>query len=204
MSLWNPAAPALKPLLLWGLLATVGFGVLETAGTPNPQPEVARHRTTPAADVGSTPGAPSFASLVDSLSGSIDQLANVPSILPTLGRISSSYSLARYHPLLHVIRPHQGLDIAAPSGTPVVAPAAGVVRFVGLRAGYGLTVEVEHDHGVVTLYGHLSRAFVRDRQSIVRGQHVANVGSSGLSTGPHLHYEILIGGTPVDPLTFGP
>lgn len=204
MPCWNIPESVTRFLLLSGFFATAGFGAIAMAGALNLPSKPARGRTTQPTDVNPAPASPSFGSLVDSLSGSVDQMADVPSILPTLGRISSSYSLARHHPLLRVVRPHRGVDIAAPDGTLVVAPAGGVVRFVGLRPGYGLTLEVEHDHSIVTLYGHLSRVLVRDGQSVMRGQPLANVGSSGLSTGPHLHYELRIGGRPVDPLTFGP
>jgi murein DD-endopeptidase MepM/ murein hydrolase activator NlpD len=145
-----------------------------------------------------------FAELTDSLAKQIDELSGIPSILPTMGSVSSPFSRHRNHPVFHVTRPHEGVDIAAPSGTPVIAPAAGIVVAVGEQGGYGLLVEVDHGHGVSTRYGHLSRARVRAGQLVARGQLIANVGSSGLSTGPHLHYEIRIAGAVVDPLQLGP
>jgi murein DD-endopeptidase MepM/ murein hydrolase activator NlpD len=89
-------------------------------------------------------------------------------------------------------------------GAPVIAPAAGIVITTTTRAGYGLLLEVDHGRGIVTRYGHLSRVLVRVGQAVTRGQLLANVGSSGISTGPHLHYEIRVAGEVVDPLLFGP
>jgi Membrane proteins related to metalloendopeptidases len=145
-----------------------------------------------------------FAELTDSLARQVNELTSIPSILPAMGAVSSPFSRSRHHPIYHVTRPHGGIDIAAPSGTPVIAPAAGIVAAVAEQGGYGLMIEVDHGRGVVTRYGHLSRARVGVGQLVTRGQLIANVGSSGLSTGPHLHYEIRLGGAVVDPLLFGP
>lgn len=150
------------------------------------------------------PASPEFLALADSLSRSVERLAGIPSILPTSGRLSSGYSRGRLHPILHVTRPHEGIDIAAPMGAPVVAPAAGVVISIVSRPGYGLMLEVDHGQGLMTMYGHLWRVHVREGQFVTRGQLLADVGNSGLSTGPHLHYEIHVGTRRVDPLGFGP
>jgi murein DD-endopeptidase MepM/ murein hydrolase activator NlpD len=150
------------------------------------------------------PASPGFLALADSLSRSVERLAGIPSILPMTGRLSSRYSRERLHPILHITRPHEGIDIAAPMGAPVIAPAAGVVVTVASRPGYGLMVEIDHGQGLMTMYGHLSRVHVREGQSVNRGQLLADVGNSGLSTGPHLHYEIRVGTRPVDPLGFAP
>lgn len=160
--------------------------------------------TVPLRDTRPAPASASFVELTDSLVREVDELASIPSVLPTVGWVSSPFTLRRYHPVLHVTRPHEGIDIAAPLGAPVVAPAAGVVITIATQVGYGLLIEVDHGHGVVTKYGHLSRARVRAGQAVVRGQLLANVGSSGLSTGPHLHYEIRVDGKVVDPMLFGP
>jgi murein DD-endopeptidase MepM/ murein hydrolase activator NlpD len=87
-------------------------------------------------------------------------------------------------------------------GSPIVAPAAGVVARVARERGYGLVLEVDHGNGIVTKYAHTSRILVREGQKVTRGEVIANVGTSGLSTSPHLHYEIHQNGKVVDPLTF--
>ncbi|MDB4899989.1 MAG: Murein DD-endopeptidase MepM, murein hydrolase activator NlpD [Gemmatimonadetes bacterium] len=122
--------------------------------------------------------------------------------LPVIGAIASGFSMARRHPLLHIIRPHLGLDIAAPRGTPVTAPASGRVSFVGHKFGFGLVVEISHAHAVMTRYGHLQSASVHEGDRVAKGQLVAKVGSSGISTGPHLHYEVIAQGTRVDPIRY--
>ena len=131
-----------------------------------------------------------------------DKVARTPSIMPTAGWLTSQFSLSRFHPILHKYLPHLGIDVAAPYGTTVVAPAAGTVIRAGLASGYGLVLEVDHGNGIVTKYGHLSRFLVHVRQPVVRGQAIAEVGNSGLATGPHLHYEVHVNGTIVDPLTY--
>ena len=122
--------------------------------------------------------------------------------LPVIGAIVSGFSRARTHPLLHITRPHLGVDVSAPAGTPISAPAAGRVSFVGRKFAFGLTVEIEHANGVVTRYAHLRSADVTEGEPVVRGALIGKVGSSGLTTGPHLHYETIVNGRPVDPLRF--
>lgn len=146
--------------------------------------------------------ATSFEQVSDSLETHADRLASLPSIMPTAGWLTSQFSRARAHPILHVSRPHEGIDLAAPMGTPIVAPADGRVTRVARERGYGLVLEIDHGNGIVTKFAHTSRVLVTEGQSVTRGQTVANVGNSGLSTGPHLHYEIHLNGRVVDPLTF--
>jgi murein DD-endopeptidase MepM/ murein hydrolase activator NlpD len=122
--------------------------------------------------------------------------------LPVIGAIASRFSLARRHPLLHVIRPHLGVDVAAPRGTQITAPAPGRVSFVGRKFGFGLVVEIDHGNGVSTRYAHCGRALVSEGAQVQRGVPIATVGTSGLSTGPHLHYEVLVNGRQVDPLRY--
>ncbi|MEP6618165.1 MAG: M23 family metallopeptidase [bacterium] len=122
--------------------------------------------------------------------------------LPVIGAIVSGFSGARKHPLLHIVRPHLGVDVSAPSGTPITAPAPGRVGFVGRRFAFGLMVEIEHPNGVVTRYAHLREAHVTEGAVVTRGELIGNVGSSGLTTGPHLHYEMIVNGRQVDPLRF--
>jgi len=137
------------------------------------------------------------------LQSSTDRLAATPSILPSSGHLSSLFSRNRRHPVLRITRPHQGIDIAAPIGEPIIAPAGGKVLFAGNKGGgYGLTVEIDHGHGYVTRFAHASRIHVRAGQTVERGARIAEVGATGLVTGPHLHYEIEVNGVAVDPLNF--
>jgi murein DD-endopeptidase MepM/ murein hydrolase activator NlpD len=144
----------------------------------------------------------SFTEVTDHLSKNIERLSNTPSIMPTTGWLSSEFSKARFHPILHLTRPHEGIDLAAPYGTPVVAPAAGTVERVTVQTGYGNVLEIDHGNGVETKYAHLSRIDVHVGQHVTRGQPIAAVGNTGLSTGPHLHYEVHVNGKVVDPLTY--
>ena len=122
--------------------------------------------------------------------------------LPVIGRIASRFSRARRHPLLKVVRPHLGVDVAASRGTQITAPAAGRVSFVGRRFGFGLVVEIDHGNAVVTRYAHCGSALVSEGARVQRGVPIATVGTTGLSTGPHLHYEVLVRGRQVDPLRY--
>ncbi|HEX6535531.1 MAG TPA: M23 family metallopeptidase [Gemmatimonadaceae bacterium] len=146
--------------------------------------------------------AASFAEVSDTLKRSVDKFARIPSIMPTAGWLSSAFSRSRFHPILHYARPHEGIDVSAPMGAPIVAPAAGTVTMVGRENGYGNVLEIDHGYGIVTKYAHCSRIVVRKGQHVQRGQVIANVGSTGLATGPHLHYEIHVHGKVVDPLTY--
>jgi murein DD-endopeptidase MepM/ murein hydrolase activator NlpD len=146
--------------------------------------------------------AKSFADVSDSLTKHHERYQRIPSIMPTAGWLSSHFTRSRFHPILHVNRPHEGIDVSAPMGAPIVAPAAGVVVRVGREAGYGLVLEIDHGNGIETKFAHMSRVMVRRGQRVKRGQEIAAVGNSGLSTGPHLHYEIHINGKVVDPLTY--
>jgi murein DD-endopeptidase MepM/ murein hydrolase activator NlpD len=122
--------------------------------------------------------------------------------LPVIGAIASRFSRARRHPLLHIVRPPLGVDVAAPRGTQITAPAPGRVSFVGRKFGFGLVIEIVHGNGVKTRYAHCGRALVALGAQVARGMPIATVGTSGLSTGPHLHYEVLVNGRQVDPLRF--
>ncbi len=123
-------------------------------------------------------------------------------IMPVAGIISSGFSASRFHPILEIFRAHKGVDVSAPAGTRINAPAAGRVTYVGWRFGYGLTVEIQHSGDVLTRYGHCrtSRVHVGDR--VAAGQEIATVGSSGLATGPHVHFEVIARGNSVDPIKF--
>jgi murein DD-endopeptidase MepM/ murein hydrolase activator NlpD len=146
--------------------------------------------------------AASFAEVSDTLSQHAERMSHIPSIMPTAGWLSSAFSRSRFHPILHISRPHEGIDVSAPMGAPIVAPAAGTVTMVTVQTGYGNVLEIDHGGGLVTKYAHCSRIVVRVGQRVKRGQVIANVGNTGLSTGPHLHYEIHVQGKVVDPLTY--
>ncbi len=146
--------------------------------------------------------AASFSAAADSLAAHSERLAATPSIMPTQGWLSSAFAAMREHPILHIARPHEGIDVSAPMGTPIEAPAAGVVRSTGWEAGYGNTIEIDHGFGIVTRFAHTSRILVHQGQHVQRGERIALVGNSGLATGPHLHYEVHVNGRPVDPLHY--
>lgn len=143
-----------------------------------------------------------FRTVSDTLEQNYRKFASTPSILPTRGWLSSQFTRSRFHPILHENRPHKGIDVSAPTGTPIVAPAAGRVVFAGTDRGFGLTLEIDHGNGIRTKFAHCSRVAVRVGQQVTRNQLIAAVGSTGLSTAPHLHYEIHVNGKPVDPLTY--
>jgi murein DD-endopeptidase MepM/ murein hydrolase activator NlpD len=123
-------------------------------------------------------------------------------IMPVSGEVTSRFSGSRFHPILQIFRAHRGVDLSAPSGTRVVAPASGHVVSVGWRLGYGLTLELAHSGNVVTRYAHLRSAIVHRGDSVTIGQGIAAVGASGLATAPHLHFEVLVRGANVDPIKF--
>ncbi|MCY7358207.1 MAG: M23 family metallopeptidase [Rudanella sp.] len=132
----------------------------------------------------------------------------VPSIMPVRIRSWSEYRVSsqfglRWHPIREKLHNHSGVDFPMPIGTPVYATADGVVdRLVYQSEGLGLAVYIQHPSGYVSVYGHLSAHRVRPGLVVERGEEIGKVGSSGLSTGPHLHYSVLKGGIPVDPLDF--
>ena len=127
-------------------------------------------------------------------------LGGVPSGLPLGGaRLTSGFGY-RFHPLSGRYQPHAGLDLAAPTGTPVLATANGVVDVAGWSGGYGLLVALNHGGDLETRYGHLSGVAVAPGESVKKGQVIGFVGSTGRSTGPHLHYEVREGQIAVDPL----
>ncbi len=119
-------------------------------------------------------------------------------------RISSRFTHARLHPILNVVRPHLGVDFAAPTGTPVRAAADGVVISAGWSGGYGKVVRLRHARAIETLYGHLSRIDVRRGQRVEQGERIGAVGMTGLATGPHLDYRTIRAGVFVNPLTIQP
>lgn len=143
--------------------------------------------------------AASYEEAVDSLTSNIARVKAMPTIMPTDGYITSSFSMLRMHPILKRARPHEGIDIMAPGGTPIHAAAGGVVTRAGWNGGYGQTVQIDHGFGIVTRYAHASKILVRRGERVKRGQEIALVGSTGLATSPHVHYEVLKNDRPVDP-----
>jgi murein DD-endopeptidase MepM/ murein hydrolase activator NlpD len=120
-------------------------------------------------------------------------------MLPANGPITSYFGY-RYHPILHFTRFHAGLDIGASWGSPIVAAGDGRVVAAGWAGGYGREVQIAHGSGIVSLYGHMSEIVAQPGSFVRQGQVIGYVGSSGLSTGPHVHFEVRMGGTPVNPL----
>ena len=115
-------------------------------------------------------------------------------------RISSRFSLGRKHPVLKIVRPHYGVDYVASAGTPVRATAGGRVTYAGVRGGYGKVIEIAHNGGIKSLYAHLSSINTRIGAQVKTGTFIGKVGSSGLSTGAHLHFGLYKLNQPIDPL----
>jgi murein DD-endopeptidase MepM/ murein hydrolase activator NlpD len=146
--------------------------------------------------------ASSFSEAAESLAAHNTRLAALPSIMPTRGWLTSAFSQMREHPILHINRPHEGIDVSAPMGAPIEAPAGGVVTSAQWENGYGLAVVIDHGYGIVTKFAHCSKLLVHAGQRVRRGDKIALVGNTGLATGPHLHYEVHVNGKPVDPLRY--
>ncbi len=120
---------------------------------------------------------------------------------PGYGAITSPYGM-RFHPILKTRKLHTGVDIGAPSGAKIVAADTGKVILVGWQGGYGQTIIIDHGAGMSTLYAHQSRFAVSSGQTVAKGQVIGYVGSTGWSTGPHLHFEVRINGNPTDPMSY--
>jgi murein DD-endopeptidase MepM/ murein hydrolase activator NlpD len=121
-------------------------------------------------------------------------------IMPAQGPVTSYFGY-RYHPILHFTRFHAGIDIGAGWGSPIVAAADGQVAAAGWAGGYGREVQIAHGGGIMSLYGHMSEIVAQPGSFVHAGQVIGYVGSSGLSTGPHVHFEVRENGTPVNPLS---
>jgi murein DD-endopeptidase MepM/ murein hydrolase activator NlpD len=139
--------------------------------------------------------------MISSLSHQKTLLSSIPSIVPVDGWITSGFGF-RKSPFTGESVYHRGMDVAAPVGAPIHAPADGVVVFSGRKDGFGNFVMIAHGYGVVTGYGHNAQNFVTSGQVVKRGEQVAAVGQTGRTTGPHVHYEIWVNGKPVDPKRF--
>lgn len=128
-------------------------------------------------------------------------LSSTPTLLPARGWITSYFG-QRISPHSGKLKMHEGIDVGAPYGTHIIAPADGVITYSGEKAGFGKFVQIDHGFGIETLYAHNQNLFVKNGQKIKRGALLAGVGSTGHSTGPHLHYEVRVNGIAVDPLYF--
>lgn len=138
----------------------------------------------------------------DSLQAHHDLLESTPSILPTAGYLSSRFSRSRMHPIHHQNMPHEGVDISAPRGTPILAAAKGRIVRAGWVSGYGQMVEIDHGYGYVTRYGHASKLLVRVGQDVRRGDVIAQVGRTGIATSDNLHYEVRVNGRAQNPMNY--
>jgi len=199
---------------------TVGKGPLGMIGwSPDPNSAVVATRQRLGEGVWRSPLSNSFNAgmnlKLETLSGKIDSVegrihslfgarkdkfffwASLPSIWPTRGWITSGFGAIRSWG--GRTRRHEGIDIAGPRGTPIIAPGDGVVTFNGYKGGYGRTLMIDHGYGIVTLYGHCSNLYVGEGQRVKRGMVIASVGNTGRSTGPHLHYELRVDGVPSNP-----
>lgn len=139
--------------------------------------------------------------LLHAFKGNLELLAATPSIWPCEGWVTSPFG-PRISPFTGRSDFHQGLDVSNEVGTPVYSPAKGVVSFSGVEGGYGKTMVVKHGNGLVTRYAHLHSFDIEVGQTVERGQQIATVGNTGRSTGPHLHYEVRLNGTPVNPMRY--
>ncbi len=144
----------------------------------------------------------SLSEAMDSLQAHDDLLRSTPSISPTDGPITSGFSYARMHPIYDRALPHEGIDLHAPPGTPILATAKGVVSYKGWRTGYGNTIEIDHGFGYMTRYAHASTFLVERGQAVERGMAIAQVGRTGTATAEHVHYEIWVGGRAMDPQAY--
>ncbi|MBD3223610.1 MAG: peptidoglycan DD-metalloendopeptidase family protein [Caldithrix sp.] len=141
----------------------------------------------------------SYQQLLETFQDKQDSIAHFPALRPILkGVISSGYGV-RKHPMLGVYRHHDGIDISADRGTPVYATADGLVTSAGNNGGYGKMIQIDHKYGFETGYGHLDKMVVRRGQHVKRGDKIGEVGSTGLSTASHLHYEVLYNGKHLNP-----
>jgi len=188
------------------LQAGIGGPAPEVTGT-GPRTELTRQATEVSVDLNAMIRranllAFSFDEAADSLESHRDRLAALPSILPTQGWLTSAFSSMREHPVLHIARPHEGIDVVAPMGAPIEAPAAGKVISAGWETGYGYSVSIDHGYGITTRFAHASKLLVKRGEKVERGQRIALVGNTGLATGPHLHYEVHVRGRAVNPLNY--
>lgn len=136
--------------------------------------------------------------LLSSVEEKSNYIRSIPLLWPVRGWVTSEFGF-RWTPMLDTYRFHQGIDIATRIGAPIIAPADGTVTFTGWEGTYGKTIFIDHGYGISTRYAHLSEIYVSPGQRVKRWEAIGTVGDSGITTGPHLHYEIIINGVPVNP-----
>ena len=140
----------------------------------------------------------SFQELVEYLEDQKSLLKSTPSVWPVKGWLTSTFGY-RSSPFTGRRELHQGLDIATRSGTPIIAPADGLVVFAGREGGFGNMIIIDHGYGITTRFGHCSSLEAKLGQKVKRGDVIARIGSTGRSTGPHVHYEVAVNGVSVNP-----
>jgi murein DD-endopeptidase MepM/ murein hydrolase activator NlpD len=192
--IWEPFGPELAPR---GREAGIGGRTEPAPGPESPSPGdeldlLARH----VHEEGQ-----SLRALERLISRARKALASLPSRWPVRGRVNSEFG-SRQSPWTQETEFHGGIDIAAAPGTPVRAPAAGVVNYAGWSGDSGLTVVVDHGNDIRTVYGHLSKVLVKPGSPVERGTTLGLTGNTGRSSGPHLHYEIVVRGQPVNPRAY--
>jgi hypothetical protein len=143
----------------------------------------------------------SFGDIYSLIESKRDILTHTPTISPCDGYMTRGFGI-HPDPFTGAYQPHNGVDLAAPKGTPVYATADGVVSSASYEGGLGNLIEINHGHGLSTCYGHLSQIMVTAGHQITRGELIGLIGSTGYSTGPHLHYEVHEDGRPVDPTKY--
>ena len=147
----------------------------------------------------------SYEELLELAESKSEMMASIPAISPinskNLHKGISGFG-SRIHPIYKIKKSHMGMDFAAATGTPIYATGDGIIRNSGNERGYGNMVKIDHDYGYETLYGHMSRIKTRRGQKVQRGDVIGYVGSTGLSSGPHLHYEVHKDGEKIDPISF--
>jgi len=144
----------------------------------------------------------SYLSISSKLKENQKLFAALPAVKPCNGTFGAHGFGMRHHPVLGYTRMHDGVDIITNTGTPVKAPGSGIVGFVGYRNGLGLCIELDHGFGYRTVYGHLSSVDIKEGDKVNRAQIIAKTGNTGLSSGPHLHYEVIYNGVKQNPMDF--
>ena len=142
-----------------------------------------------------------FSSLLEALEGQKNLLACTPAIRPVKGWMTSRFGY-RISPFTGRRELHKGLDIANREGTQIIAPADGIVKFSGRKGLLGKAIDIDHGHGMTTRYGHLKEILKKRGEPVKRGDIIAEMGDTGRSTGPHLHYEVHLNGVPVNPVKY--
>lgn len=146
----------------------------------------------------------SFDEVFEMARNKAEMLACIPAIQPIekgKGRIVSGYGM-RFHPILKYRRMHWGIDISAPTGTPIYATGDGIIKSVGRKGGYGKTCIINHGYGYQTLYGHMKTFIAKRGQKVKRGEIIGYVGNTGLSRAPHIHYEVIYNNKKINPVNY--